>query len=44
MLSATNASQVYWAGLREKYNMVIYDDVIKEAYDSTMKNLNKETE
>ena len=44
MLSDTNASQVYWAGLREKYNMVIYDDVIKEAYDSTMKNLNKETE
>ena len=37
LLSEENASMVYWAGLREKYNMVIYDEVIKDSYDSTMK-------
>ena len=37
LLSEENASMIYWAGLREKYNMVIHDEVIKDSYDSTMK-------
>ena len=37
LLTEDNASMIYWAGLREKYNMVIYDEVIKDSYDSTMK-------
>lgn len=37
LLSEKNASLVYWAGLREKYNMNILDEVIKDSYDSTMK-------
>lgn len=37
LLTEDNASMTYWAGLREKYNMVIYDEVIKDSYDSTMK-------
>ena len=41
LLSETNAESVYWAGLREKYNMVIYDDIIKDSYDAAMKNLQK---
>ena len=39
LLSATNSESVYWAGLREKYNMVIYDDIIKDSYDAAMKSL-----
>lgn len=39
LLSAENATYVYWAGLREKHNMTIYDDIIKENYDATMKQL-----
>lgn len=42
LLSEKNASMVYWAGLREKYNMVIYDEVIKDSYDSTMKLYKKD--
>lgn len=42
LLSEENASMVYWAGLREKYNMVIYDEVIKDSYDSTMKLYKKD--
>ena len=38
MLSEENANLIYWAGLREKYNMVILDEVIKDSYDSTMKS------
>lgn len=41
LLSATDAESIYWAGLREKYNMVIYDDIIKDSYDATMKSLQK---
>lgn len=41
LLSETNAQSVYWAGLREKYNMVIYDDIIKDSYDAAMKSLQK---
>ena len=37
LLSEKNANLIYWAGLREKYNMVINDEVIKDTYDSTMK-------
>lgn len=37
LLSEKNAGLVYWAGLREKYNMNILDEVIKDSYDSTMK-------
>ena len=39
LLNAENATYIYWAGLREKYNMTIYDDIIKENYDATMKQL-----
>lgn len=39
LLSAENATYVYWAGLREKYNMTIHDDIIKNNYDATMKQL-----
>lgn len=39
ILSAENATYVYWAGLREKYNMVIYDDIIKSNYEATMKQI-----
>lgn len=41
LLSAENANYIYWAGLREKYGMQIHDDIIKNSYDLTMKNLNK---
>lgn len=41
LLSATDAESIYWAGLREKYNMVIYDDIIKDSYDAAMKSLQK---
>lgn len=41
LLSANNATYVYWAGLREKYNMTIHDDIIKSEYDNTMKQLQK---
>ena len=39
LVSAENATNVYWAGLREKYNMNIHDDIIKNNYDATMKQL-----
>lgn len=39
LVSAENATYVYWAGLREKYNMNIHDDIIKNNYDATMKQL-----
>lgn len=42
LLSEKNASMIYWAGLREKYNMVIHDEVIKDSYDSTMKLYKKD--
>ena len=42
LLSATNASYIYWAGLREKYGMKIYDDVIGDNYKATMNNLKKQ--
>ena len=41
LLSSDNASYVYWAGLREKYGMTIYDDTIKDTYKATMDNLKK---
>ena len=37
LLSEKNDNLFYWAGLREKYNMNILDEVIKDTYDSTMK-------
>lgn len=39
ILNSDNSYNVYMAGLREKYNLVIHDDTIKDAYDSTMKRL-----
>lgn len=42
MLSDTNASYIYWAGLREKYGMKIYDDTINDTYTATMNNLKKQ--
>ena len=42
LLSETNASYIYWAGLREKYGMKIYDDTINETYTATMNNLKKQ--
>lgn len=44
MLSDDNASIVYWAGLREKYNMVIHDDIIKNNYDALLKQYQKDAE
>lgn len=41
LLSADNATYIYWAGLREKFGLTIHDDIIKDSYDSTMKNLQK---
>lgn len=43
MLSDTNASYIYWAGLREKYGMTIYDDTINDTYTATMNNLKKQS-
>lgn len=40
LLSATNASGIYWAGLREKYGIQIHDDILKSKYDLGMKSLN----
>ena len=40
-LSETNASIIYWAGLREKYNMVIHDDTIKNDYNAIMNQYQK---
>ena len=37
LLSEDDANLIYWAGLREKYNMNILDEVVKDTYDSTMK-------
>lgn len=39
MLSEQNSSIIYWAGLREKYNMVIHDDAIKNNYDAILNSL-----
>ncbi len=44
MLSENNASIIYWAGLREKYNMTIHDDTIKNNYESLLKQYQKDTE
>lgn len=41
LLSATNATATYWAGLREKYNMDISDDTIKSDYDAAMSQMKK---
>lgn len=41
LLSATNANEIYWAGLREKYGIQIHDDIIKSQYDLNMKSLQK---
>lgn len=41
LLSDGNASQVYWAGLREKYGIKIHDDILKNKYDLTMKSIQK---
>ena len=41
LLSSDNSKYVYWAGLREKYGMTIYDDTIKDTYKATMDNLKK---
>lgn len=42
LLSGSNASYIYWSGLREKYGMKIYDDVIGDNYKATMNNLKKQ--
>lgn len=41
LLEDENATYVYWAGLREKYNMQIHDDILKGNYEITMENLKK---
>ena len=33
-LAKENATYVYWIGLREKYNLNIYDDAIKSKYNA----------
>ena len=35
--SDTNAAKVYWVGLREKYNIDIYDDDMKNDYKAVIK-------
>lgn len=42
MLSSSNANYIYWAGLREKYGIKIYDSIISDTYTATMNNLKKE--
>lgn len=42
ILSAENASYIYWAGLREKHGMKIYDTTIDNTYKATMNNLKKQ--
>lgn len=39
LLSDSNANYIYWAGLREKYGIKIYDDTISDSYTATMNNL-----
>lgn len=41
ILTEDNATYIYWTGLREKYNMTIYDDVLKNNYEATMSNIKK---
>lgn len=41
-LSETNASIIYWGNLREKYNMVIHDDTIKNDYEALLKKYEKD--
>lgn len=41
ILSEEDATYIYWSGLREKYNMTIHDDILKNNYDATMNNLKK---
>lgn len=43
LLSDSNANYIYWAGLREKYGMKIYDDTINDNYTATMNNLKKQS-
>lgn len=40
LLPDSDAAQVYWSGLREKYGLKINDDVIKGKYDLSLKSLN----
>ena len=42
ILSSSNATYIYWAGLREKYGMKIYDTTIDNTYNATMNNLKKQ--
>lgn len=42
LLTDSNASYIYWSGLREKYGMTIYDDTISDTYKATMNNLKKQ--
>ena len=37
--SSDNAKYIYWAALREKYGIKIYDDTINDSYNATMTNL-----
>ena len=39
LLAAENATYIYWAGLREKYNMNIHDDSIKDTYDNSLQQI-----
>lgn len=41
LLNAENATYIYWAGLREKYNINIIDDVIKDNYNSAISQYKK---
>ncbi len=44
ILGEQNASVVYWAGLREKYNMTIHDDAIKNNYEAILNLYQKDAE
>ncbi len=41
LLNAENASVIYWAAIREKYNMNIVDDIIKNDYNASLKTIQK---
>lgn len=43
LLSATNAKDIYWMGLREKYGMKIYDSIISDTYKAAANNLKKQS-
>ena len=42
ILEEDNAMEIHWSRLREKYNMVIHDHIIKSNYNTIMSNIKRE--